>query len=527
MLRWGMWILILAIAALALFWLADRLAESFVSGQLDAMAERSSAVVDSNNPPQVEVDLLQGSVQISSFSLIPTLDRTNAAFQLIGKFDTLAVTRISLRKALFQHCISADAVMFRSSSLHITMREDSVQQATGDTRPKNNDPWSFAIAALAMDLGPITYVNAKGDSMATYGKGIALSGQEMKFAPDPHGGRPSFRVDGVRLSTDSIKAVLASGYAWSIGSCALDQRSGTFELYSALVGPITEMEEYSKGLKYETDVIEARIDTLLLAGLDINAALADGVMSLRKATILKGDATVLRDKTLQDGPSVEQALLAKLIRKLPVGSRCDTVSVSHLDVRYRERSDYARGFALIPFGQIRATISGVQNVVEDTTAFMIQARCTAFDDTPVAMVLRSVVQDTMDRFVLDASIGKLSFLALNKVTGPLMDVRSTSGRIDTVMMHMDADKQRAKGRVRMAYHDLKLASGGKKRKEPLNMMKTVALNTLVQNDNLDKGGPRPGQFAFERRQDRAVFNYMWSGLREGTKAILLPEVLTR
>ena len=108
-----------------------------------------------------------------------------------------------------------------------------------------------------------------------------------------------------------------------------------------------------------------------------------------------------------------------------------------------------------------------------------------------------------------------------------MDVRSTSGRIDTVMMHMDADKQRAKGRVRMAYHDLKLASGGKKRKEPLNMMKTVALNTLVQNDNLDKGGPRPGQFAFERRQDRAVFNYMWSGLREGTKAILLPEVLTR
>ena len=59
------------------------------------------------------------------------------------------------------------------------------------------------------------------------------------------------------------------------------------------------------------------------------------------------------------------------------------------------------------------------------------------------------------------------------------------------------------------------------------MMKTVALNTLVQNDNLDKGGPRPGQFAFERRQDRAVFNYMWSGLREGTKAILLPEVLTR
>jgi len=527
MLRWALWFLVIIAAAVAMFWIADRLAESFVRGQLDAMAERGCAVIDRNVPPHVDVDLLRGSFRISGVSMIAALDCSTAAMQFSGTLDTVVVTGISLHKALFQHCISADSFMFRSAGVRITMGPDSLKQPLTDKLTNDADPWSFAVAAFEIDLGPTTYLNASGDSMATCGKGVAMSGQEMNFAPASNGRRPSFRVDHLKMSTDSIKAVLKGGYAWAIRTCALDQRSGTFAVYDALVGPVLEMEEHSKRLKYETDVIEARIDTILLAGVGLDNVFSDGVISLGRATIMHGDVTVLRDKTLQDGPSVEQALLARLVRKLPIGSHVDTIIVARVDARYRERADHARGYAMIPFGQIRATMTGLGNVIGDTAALVIRATCTAFDDTPVAMVLRSVVQDTMDRFELDASIGKLNFLALNKATGPLMDVRATSGRIDTVLMHMDADRLRAKGRVRMAYHDLKLASGGKKRKEPLNMMKTVALNTLVQNDNLDKGGPRPGKFAFERRQDRAVFNYMWSGLREGTKAILLPEVLTR
>jgi hypothetical protein len=59
-------------------------------------------------------------------------------------------------------------------------------------------------------------------------------------------------------------------------------------------------------------------------------------------------------------------------------------------------------------------------------------------------------------------------------------------------------------------------------------LETLLLNALVRNDHLDgQGVPREGAFSFPRRQDRGVFNYMWSGLREGTKAILLPSALNK
>ncbi len=525
-LRWIVWLALLLGLAVALFWVADRLAESFVRGQLDAMAGKGCAVIDGSSPPQVEVDLFEFSVQITGVSMIPALDCSNAALQFSGALDTVLVTGMSLHKALFRHILSAERFALKSSGVRIFMRQDRQANGSTDMRPEQDDPWSFEVSSIAIDVGPTTFVSATGDSIGIYGKGLALQGSEMRSVPDRNGAHSLFRVDRMRFSTDSINAVFASGYSGSIRRCVLDQEAGAFSVHGGSIGPQDELEEHSKELKYETDVIKARIDTLALAGLDLNAALA-GVISIGKATIVQGDVTVLRDKTLQDGPSVEQVLLARLVRKLPEGSRVDTILVAGLDVRYRERADHARGYAVIPFGQVSATITGVRNILSDTSAMVIRARCAAFDDTPVSLVLRTVVQDTMDRFELDASIGKLSFLALNKVTGPLMDVRSTSGHIDTVIMHMDADKRSAKGMVRMAYNDLKLASGGRKRKEAMNRIETMALNTLVQNDNRDKGGPRPGPFAFERRLDRAVFNYMWSGLREGTKAILLPEILTR
>ena len=102
-----------------------------------------------------------------------------------------------------------------------------------------------------------------------------------------------------------------------------------------------------------------------------------------------------------------------------------------------------------------------------------------------------------------------------------------NGRIDSVLLHMEADNRRAHGLVELAYHDLDLSTGGRKRKETRNRISTLILNTLVKKNNRNSGGPRKGFFAFDRRRDRGVFNYMWSGLREGTKEILLPKSFTR
>ena len=82
--------------------------------------------------------------------------------------------------------------------------------------------------------------------------------------------------------------------------------------------------------------------------------------------------------------------------------------------------------------------------------------------------------------------------------------------------------------VRMNHRGLKLASGGRKSGETGNQIESALLNALVRKTSRNKiGNARDGRFAFERRRDRAIFNYLWSGLREGVKAELLPEALIK
>lgn len=133
----------------------------------------------------------------------------------------------------------------------------------------------------------------------------------------------------------------------------------------------------------------------------------------------------------------------------------------------------------------------------DTNAYVVQAHCIAFGNTNVIMILRGLVKDATDRFELNELIGAMPFGVLNQASGPFLDVRSTEGRIHSVRFHMIATDQHASDSVLMLYEALKLTNGGRKRKEAMNRLETMLLNTLVQDVHRDsKGAPREGRFSF-------------------------------
>ena len=79
----------------------------------------------------------------------------------------------------------------------------------------------------------------------------------------------------------------------------------------------------------------------------------------------------------------------------------------------------------------------------------------------------------------------------------------------------------------MHYEGIKLTGGGIEKDRTMGKLFSVGINALVRNNSSGaQGKERVGTFAFERRRDRAIFNYLWSGLREGSKSMLLPTVMT-
>lgn len=510
-----------------LFWLTGLYAASTLRGRLDKVAQLGCAVVRNVPPPTIKVDLLGRRVIITDLAFVPNGSCAGSPMVFSGHLDTLDVGGISLTGLLFQRRLAVNDLRIATTGGIIRMVADSLRQVSRDEIKGVAEPWSVEVASFHAHLRSTMFITVRGDTVNSAGDGIRVQGSEYRFGPLEDGLAASHRVERITVAVDSLSARLIGGYALSIDQGAMDQPRGTVVLSGVKAMPRGGQEAFSATLRHETDVIQAQLDTLAVDGFDLNRSLTLGGLSAGSLQLRSGRVVVLRDKTLPDGPPKDVPLLGELIRRLPPGSGVETITVRRLDVLYREQIDVSRGYAHVPFDQIHATITGVRNDRQDSTILVIDAHCKAFSDVPVSMVLRSLVQDTTDRFELDARIGTMPFASLNQVTGPLMDVRALEGRIDSVIMHMDADDYHAKGLVQLAYHDLNLSIGGRKRKEFMHQVESLLLNTLVKKDNRNSGGPRQGYFMFDRRRDRAIFNYMWSGLREGTKEILLPKALTQ
>ena len=113
-------------------------------------------------------------------------------------------------------------------------------------------------------------------------------------------------------------------------------------------------------------------------------------------------------------------------------------------------------------------------------------------------------------------------------TSPLLDVRATAGHLQSLVYHMEANDRRAHGTVAMHYEGIKLRGGRIEKDRTTSKLLSTVINALVRNDSKGAlGKDRVGTFAIDRRRDRAIFNYLWSGLREGSKSMLLPKALTK
>lgn len=252
-------------------------------------------------------------------------------------------------------------------------------------------------------------------------------------------------------------------------------------------------------------------------------ALLGGVLTIRAVQLGPTDLIVARDKVLTDPPFQHKPLPARSLRAMPLGAGADSLIVESLQVDYHERVDVARGFAHIAFDSIAGVLTGLHNVPEDTMRLM--ASGLVFGRTPVVLDLHSHIGDSSDHFVAEARVGRLAFAQLTNALAPLTGVATPAGRLDTLILRMNGRDARATARCWMRYDGLKLDRRGQKNKA-LDPVLNGLLNVIVKRGRTgEKDGEGWEDYAWDRRRDRSVFNYLWAGVREGAKTSMLPKAV--
>lgn len=503
---------IIALVLGALLWLAQIYAEDAVRNQLRKRIHTVGAEWVDQNSTLINVNMVLGNVTLGSLKLI-ALDSTNNTLRVTGHFKHLEVNGVSYWKLLSGGDFFADELQVVGNSICIELGADSTEQGA-----KPSSSFVSALGSLKLDIHDLMLLSAGGihaEFGALYG-----TGRDLRFESGT-GATPSFDFENCDLVLLQAAVEPVADSSLTVELLEWDMKQGTLLVSGLTFGP-RDVMAVAPTVRIERDVIAGAVEELFFSGVDVQAAL-DGRFEADVLRLAEARIRVARDKVLRDQAFIFKPLPARMIRELPEGSGIDTIIVDELDVDYFERVDLARGFGHIPFRSIQGELHNLRNTSD--AVLTVKATARVFEGTPVAMDLRSAVQDTTDAIEVRAFIGELSFATLQKAIAPLTGVAIPEGDLDTLIMYMSGRDRTADASIWMHYEDLKVERKDKKKRlfDPVvDLVLNAAVKSERSNEVENEGWT---SYTFDRRRDRAVFNYLWSGVREGAKQSMVSETV--
>ncbi len=498
-------------------------AGAIVRSRLQTVIEQAGARIAKGHAPALEIGLFSGGISLTGLVLEADTG-LRPAVHLDGRVDTLSVTGLSYWGLLRGH-VNVRKVHVRARNLAVVLRLDTTAV---DTSMQEEGLGRIQMDATDIRLERISLATFGGDTSSFSAKAFSYQGAGVSLFRDEHASW-TFALPGERtIRIDSLYADLRGKQCAGIGMLHLDQQAGICTVVGTHFGPYVDLETFAKEQPLEVDVAECVLPSINIRGIHIPSHVDAHDWSARNVVVENADVEIFRDKTRPDGPEKYMPLIARLLRQLPLDAGVDSVFLRNADIVYNERATHERGFGRVPFSRMNALVTGARNARSDSAMLSIHATCTAFVSAPVDFTFAARVQDTTDHFDVLARIGTMPFHDLNVAFGPLADMQAMSGTLDTVVMRLSADDRVSRGKVRLAYHDLRMVQGDEATEGARNRPLSVLMNAIIPNDKIE-GDPAVTDevYTLSRRRDRSMFNYLWINLREGSRKVVLPGFLEK
>ncbi len=477
----------------------------------------------------MEVNVLAGDLRWTRVRVEQPTDSLFAAddaraFHIAGTIDTVAIEGLSLFRLIFGRSFVARSLRISHPDLHVQLRNDTVLEEA--TSAGERALSALRIMALEIDGGAL-HVFRKGDQGTVLNVDQFALQATGAIADFEEGNAPLLQFVTITGEVSDFAAGLSPLYDMRVACVDLSRGGSQLLVIGAALEPLAGPENYGKLVPFETDLIAMHADTLLAQGLDINASIAQRGLKSMKLLMAGVRGEVHRDKTLPDAPYSKKRLPMAGLRNLPFTLDVDSVQMERLRVHYHERGDLGPDYGEVLFSGISGTITGLHSAdtLGGNEVHMV-AQAQAYDQALVTVDARTSMNAPNEQFTLSATISAVPIEVFNRMTTDLVAVRTTAGRINNVNYRLTGNDDHATGRVDVSYQDLAVSALKHDGSGDVDRFKTSVINLVVRSENLrSSDGFRHGDFAIDREQDRAVFKYVWTGLREGMLAAMLPGVL--
>jgi hypothetical protein len=532
---WRRWWWMIAIVILLLF-VIDRVLDAVIRVRLEQVIEKAAGPGYSVDVDRVRANLFQGTIQVERIvlwydSTMADSVLTNERKGLLNiRAEKILVQDLSYLRLLFQGNLHVGRIEVRSPEIH---RRFIPGNWVGDTT--NSSANSSNLPLIDVDTVVIQGAHGSNSDITDSRPSSSITELDIRlggvliYATDDGPLQP--RVRSAAINARQINLALPPLYDLHIDDIALYHPADEAHIQGLRLVPRENEQNYHKLVELEVDLFRLNVDTIGMRGLDVAMFLAENDLHVQQVRLAGVDMQVYRDKTMPDAPWVHKPLPTVALRKLGWSIRADTVLLRNGRVGYHERDTLDADFGKVVFADLNVDLYGVDNsdaFADEGGTLKVSASARIYETSTIKLELSAPWAADNGRFAVSAYLNSIPFTVFNQMTDSLLQVEASAGRILTMTMHMHGNDLTGKGTVDLEYEDLRITirprgSGGLKDK-----LLNAAANTVIRSNNLrSKGNYRQGEFVIERRRDRAIFNFLWNGLKSGAIDTVVPEMLRK
>ncbi|WP_276501175.1 DUF748 domain-containing protein [Terrimonas pollutisoli] len=285
-----------------------------------------------------------------------------------------------------------------------------------------------------------------------------------------------------------------------------DKSTRYFTMDSFTYHPMASRDEFIQNAAYQADYIVAKTGAIAIGPFDIDRYGKDSVFEMGVVTINEASFSSYRDKRKPQEPGVIRLLPANLIKKIPVRLLVDTLNLKNAHVEYEEVNEKTGVPGKITVGDLNGTVTQIRNYnLGNRDSLQLKATGYIENKLHTHLNVKESYTDPLGGFVMTVKMDSTDLTVLNPVLKPLALAELKSGYLDSMYMYVVGREEMAYGKIKMAYHDLKVRIIAKdEKKSVFRGVITFFANSMVKNKNTEK----LGTVFFKRLRNRSAVNYL-------------------
>lgn len=275
------------------------------------------------------------------------------------------------------------------------------------------------------------------------------------------------------------------------------------------------------------DYVQLHSDSLVLEGLDYDAFFSRQAWIAEQAYLYGLKISDLKDRKWPENPNRRPPLPMELLLQLDQAVHFNHLHIHEGWISYEEYPTEGALSGQLEFSELTAQISNLSNIADSlqkNDLLILRAQAKVMNQAWVSLNFQTRLMDKERKFTMDGRLESMEMRAFNPVLKPLTYIEVVDGSLRAFEFFIEADQNKAGGRVRLDYRDLKVAildEDSPNLTEEKAFTSFLANTFVIRKRSSRKIGQVPWQeLEFEREEDKSIFNFWWKALLSGIKPAL-------